>query len=362
MASFPLFLRRGIGALDRLKKHHLGESLLETFKGFVRRAQDRELFRVNPRHLAASLGWSEPQTLDVLALSIAEKLWTLEWETHCSHCGLALQSTESLADLQTHHQCEECHMESEVSLDQEIVVRASLDKRVRRLRPDRRDDPDFRAEVDARLGPLPALKLINRPIFRDLLGEQTLPPNQSLGIDNLAIFFSDLKSSTALYQRLGDARAYELVRRHFEVVFEAVDRHGGAAVKTIGDGVMGTFFNNTDALRGIAASVAGIQALNERAGLSEEECLSLKVGLHAGPCIVVTMNQRLDYFGSTVNIAARLSDLAQGDDLVFSRVVLEDPQAHELIQELGYLKGLDAQLRGLVHPMSLLRLELKKSE
>ena len=59
--------------------------------------------------------------------------------------------------------------------------------------------------------------------------------------------------------------------------------------------------------------------------------LQLKAGLHTGPCIAVTLNDRLDYFGSTVNLAARLEGLSSGSDVIISRPVYEDAQVRELL-------------------------------
>ena len=63
--------------------------------------------------------------------------------------------------------------------------------------------------------------------------------------------------------------------------------------------------------------------------------LKLKVGLHTGPCIAVTLNDRLDYFGSTVNMAARLEGLSTGADVIISRAVYEDAKVRELMQSQG---------------------------
>ena len=77
--------------------------------------------------------------------------------------------------------------------------------------------------------------------FRDLFGKEVLSPATQLGIQTLPLLFTDLKGSTALYDRLGDASAYALVRDHFVLLRETVGRHGGGVVKTIGDAVMAAF-------------------------------------------------------------------------------------------------------------------------
>lgn len=347
---------QNLRALDRLHKYNRPAADVDQLRSFVEKAEDRELFRLNPRYLADALKWSEPRTLDMLTLLAAEDLWNLEWEAFCPGCGGAIQEASTLGHLHAAQSCG-CGWQGYIMLDRAVSVCASLSPDVRRLDPARQDDPQFRDALDARLGRLPALALVNRPLFREVLGEQTLPPDQSLGVQELVVFFSDLKSSTALYQRLGDANAYRLVRQHFDVIFAAVERHGGSAVKTIGDGVMGTFFDRNAAVQGVAECITGIQAINRQAGLSGEDSLRLKVGMHVGPCIVVTLNHRLDYFGSTVNIASRLSNLAEGDDLLVSGSILADEAARRTLQSLGRLEGIDLPLRGVVTPVGLHRLQ-----
>ena len=78
--------------------------------------------------------------------------------------------------------------------------------------------------------------------------------------------------------------------------------------------------------------------------------MRLKAGLHYGPCIAVTLNERLDYFGSTVNIAARLVGLSGGSDIILSAAVREDPEAAAFLAEAGNglsSEPLDAALKGL---------------
>ena len=354
--KFLPFLSRNRKSFDLLNQYDLPPERLRGWQTLINSADDRELYRVNPRYLAEKLGWNEQQVLDILTISTAEKLWQLEWDSHCEACGHLIQSAAELSDLHSPQKCQMCGGEGDIHLDRELIARASIDNGVRRLDPRHRDDPAFRDQVDEKLGGVPSLHLINRPLFRELLGEQVLPANQSLGVQNLAIFFSDLKQSTLLYQQLGDVRAYELVREHFDIVFDAVERHGGSAVKTIGDGVMGTFFDSASALRGVTESVIGLDELNRQAGLSEDERLQLKVGLHTGACIVVTLNGRLDYFGSTVNIAARLSDLAQGGEVLLSTKILDDPAAQAFAEKLNCDQEQLANLRGVLQAVEVCRL------
>jgi class 3 adenylate cyclase len=179
---------------------------------------------------------------------------------------------------------------------------------------------------------LTAKRLLTHQTFRDLFGADTLAVDQYLKVTNLTFVFTDLQASTELYERVGDLQAYELVKAHFGVLGDAVQQEGGAVVKTIGDAVMATF---PAAERGMAAVLRMRQAmrsLNERHG---REDLLLKIGLHEGPCLAVTLNDRLDYFGQTVNIASRVQGLASWTSIYATDPVVRDEGAARLIAEAG---------------------------
>jgi class 3 adenylate cyclase len=85
------------------------------------------------------------------------------------------------------------------------------------------------------------------------------------------------------------------------------------------------------------------------------EGLAIKLGLHSGPCVAVTLNGRLDYFGSTVNLAARLESLSRGGDIVLSDRLASDPAVLAVISSLHYLVE-SAELKGFGVPVSFRRL------
>jgi class 3 adenylate cyclase len=134
------------------------------------------------------------------------------------------------------------------------------------------------------------------------------------------------------------------VRDHFAFLGAIVRRHNGALVKTIGDAIMAAFAAPGDALAAALDIQRELGSFNDR----EARPLAIKVGLHEGPCIAVTLNGRLDYFGTTVNMAARLQGQSEGGDIVLSEAVAEDPAVAALLPGLDYraetttLKGFDA--------------------
>ena len=143
--------------------------------------------------------------------------------------------------------------------------------------------------------------------FRDLFSEEALRPGERISVGSLTILFTDLCGSTRLYKEVGDAPAFGLVMGHFDLLLEAIATEEGAVVKTIGDAVMTVFRRPVGAVRAILRVQQALAIAPGKLG-----DLQLKAGMHYGPCIAVTLNDKLDYFGSTVNIASRLEHLSEG--------------------------------------------------
>ena len=163
-------------------------------------------------------------------------------------------------------------------------------------------------------------------MFRDLFATEALRPGEQISVGTLTVLFTDLKNSTRMYREIGDATAFGHVMNHFDVLKEVISEEDGALVKTIGDAVMAVFRQPVSALR------AMLHAQQRLASPSEgRQALSLKAGIHTGPCIAVTLNDRLDYFGSTVNLAARLEGQSTGCDIVLSNVVYSDPAVRQFL-------------------------------
>jgi hypothetical protein len=143
-------------------------------------------------------------------------------------------------------------------------------------------------------------QVIAMPAFRRLSPEQLLRPGDNAEIGWIAIMFTDLKGSTELYDALGDATAYNLVRDHFSFLSDRVQRNHGFIVKTVGDAVMAAFSRPDHAVRAALAIQDDVASFNSaRGGAANATPITLKLGLHAGPCIVVTTGDVLDYFGAT---------------------------------------------------------------
>jgi class 3 adenylate cyclase len=181
-------------------------------------------------------------------------------------------------------------------------------------------------------------------VFRDLFSSELLRPGERISVGSLTVLFTDLRNSTSFYREIGDAPAFGRVMDHFAVLREAIAEEDGALVKTIGDAVMAVFRRPASALRAILDAQRRLAAPPGGA-----PPFYLKAGMHHGPCIAVTMNDRLDYFGSVVNMAARLERLSSGEDVIISEAVRYDPEVEEFLaapEKQLIPEPFEAQLKG----------------
>jgi class 3 adenylate cyclase len=179
---------------------------------------------------------------------------------------------------------------------------------------------------------LTAKRLLTHQTFRDLFRTDTLAIDQRLKITSLTFVFTDLKASTELYERVGDLAAYDIVKAHFGVLGDVVGQESGAVVKTIGDAVMATFPTPDRGMSAVLRMRDAMRQLNES---RDREDLLLKIGIHEGPCLAVTLNDRLDYFGQTVNIAARVQGLAMSQAIFATEPVIRHEATARLLAEAG---------------------------
>ena len=179
---------------------------------------------------------------------------------------------------------------------------------------------------------LTAKRLLTNQVFRDIYGTDTIDVDQRLKITSLTFLFTDLRGSTELYERVGDLAAFDLVRAHFRVLNEIVATEAGAVVKTIGDAVMATFPTPD---RAVAAALRMREAMHRLNDGHNGHDLLLKIGIHEGPCLAVVLNERQDYFGTTVNIAARVQALADSRSILATGPVVKHPQSSSLLATSG---------------------------
>jgi class 3 adenylate cyclase len=196
---------------------------------------------------------------------------------------------------------------------------------------------------------LTAKRMLSNQTFRDVYKADNLNIDQRLKITSLSFLFTDLKGSTALYERVGDLAAFDLVRAHFHALLEIIASEKGAVVKTIGDAVMATFVRPEHALAAGLRMRAAMEALNVERGTKD---LVVKIGIHEGSCLAVMLNERQDYFGQTVNIAARVQGLSTSQAIHITGPVIDAPAVAAILDKEA-IKPIQKQaaLRGIADKM-----------
>ncbi|MDZ7756166.1 adenylate/guanylate cyclase domain-containing protein [Rhodohalobacter sp.] len=190
-----------------------------------------------------------------------------------------------------------------------------------------------------------ASEVSSSPDFKTLFAKETLKDTSKVQASEVTMLFTDLMNSTELYVQEGDESAIGRVMGHFKIIEQIVAEERGGIVKTIGDSVMAVFWEPVSALK----AVQRIQQIFTTSS-SVGEAFKIKAGIHYGDCTAVNLNGRIDYFGTTVNIASRLVDIASEKEIMVSEAVFNHPDVQlvsgEKLRKPSLLKKAMKELKG----------------
>jgi class 3 adenylate cyclase len=326
--------------------YYPGEVLVDWFS----KAQDADLWRINAFVVAGQREVDRGKLLATFLRLVREGVLDLNWDFHCTTCNAVAGSHRHLQEVTAGDHCPLCNIDFRNDLARNVEVTFTPSARLytvdrRFLDEQTRLTVQLHKEKNIRLPGtyVTGMDCLHVPLFREMFETETLSLRESLSISQVCIMFTDIKGSTALYDRLGDSSAYALVRDHFDILFKAVETNGGVIVKTIGDSVMASFRRPADGVTAAMAIQKAFEDYNKRENLRNE--IIVKVGLHAGSTIMVNLNNRLDYFGQVVNMAARIQGTADGGEIIISKGVRSDAEAIERMR--GRVKGLTRRLQTL---------------
>jgi class 3 adenylate cyclase len=304
--------------------------LVSKLETTIRSGADPEVVRINPYNFAAARSVPESEAIDLFLHAVDQGLFEMDWNIVCPGCTGVLAGGHHLRDVRSEEHCPMCKMDVHTTMDDEIHVSFTVSPDIR---PTPAPEPGPLGDGDKFLS---GKRLITNQTFRDLFRSETVSAEEGIALKDITIIFTDLKGSTELYDAIGDPKAYYLVRQHFETLGKVVASFEGATIKTIGDAVMATFLTPLDGLKAAVGMLKGIAEFNQKI----REKLILKIGIHRGQSIAVTLNERLDYFGQTVNIAARVQGLAGPGEVYITQAVYDFPGVKE------YLAGVNASVTG----------------
>jgi class 3 adenylate cyclase len=342
--------------INRLLRHPVQATYAQNLVNYISKAADKDLTHLNPHWLANQVVVPEQSLMEIMAYAITEGLFDLNWEIQCPACKSISQPFPKLNNFTAEVTCPACANRFGLNFDDEVHVTFNVSESIRKPAKLSQADSQWQTQRNQAFPAYTGHELLSIQAFRDLFKNEYLPEGESLQIKRTAFMFTDLGGSTALYARKGDPRAYRLVREHFDVLYGAVNAESGAIVKTIGDAIMAVFTRGDQAFRAAMTSQREIARFNKERNLPPDEALILKIGLHAGPCLSVTLNERMDYFGTTVNMAARIQSLSHGDDIVFSEEIAREPLVQKIIAERP-VDSIEVQLKGFDYKTRVYHLE-----
>lgn len=305
-----------------------------TLEGWLMKASDEELFRINLKALGRRLETDWQDLLPSFLLGVRSGLFTLQWSYYCEHCGGLPGFKHNFGELKTEDTCPLCSSTFRNTLDKNIGVYFTIHPGVREL-PASLAEKAFDEMVKGfkdKILKIPSemvtgMEVLNNSLFQELFGQDVLATEETLEISRVTLLFTDIKGSTRMYSTHGDSASYRIVREHFKILFQQIEKNRGVVVKTIGDAVMASFLKPEDGLKAALGAYEAFQTIKwDKVGM-----LEIKMGLHTGGAIVVTLNDRVDYFGNTVNKAARIQGLAENHTVCLSEDIFDDPATKDLL-------------------------------
>ncbi len=308
----------------------------EKIEKWINNADDIELFRINLKLLSKQLDYDFYDLITFFIKTVNEGIFTLSWEYHCPHCNAAPGFTHNFSNIKSEDFCQMCNMSFRNTLDKNIEVTFTINPAIYKI-PDQVSDNYMNEMMSAAKKHtyeipdefLTGLEIMNNHLFYEYFGDQVLSVEESLQIQRITILFTDIKGSTSLYNKYGDVKSYNAVREHFKILFSKVINNHGTVVKTIGDSIMASFIKPVDAIK------AALEAQKDfiKSDFGDIGKLDIKMGIHTGGVIVVNLNDRIDYFGNTVNVAARIESLSEGGAIWFSKIIYDDPDAMKYLKQ-----------------------------
>ena len=397
--------------LLKLRQSSFSNAEIEWMRSMITSGDRGDLHRIRPLSLSGPFADPE-RKVSIFLNGVLAGLFTMNYEVICPHCKGSRDNPGTLAQVPVRAECHICEIEFSAGEKESIEIVFRLHPSIGETRPQFfcAAEPSKKTHVriqrmlqpgnqqfEANMSPgryrfllqreqlpiaaefakgetqvpglngkcrvenpfqKPALLMVEEPehskealrpsllfgmqTFRDLFPHEQLAADLQIDLGQQTIAFVDIVGSTGFYEEQGDGAAFGAVKRHFEYLFGLVRKHGGAVVKTVGDGAMFCFPSPVNALN------AGLDAADAFGSKREGLHLSIRFTIHEGPCLAVNFNTGIDFFGRTVNLAAKLQDITGANQIGVTREFMDSESVQSLINErastvqsvvLEYAKG-----------------------
>ena len=298
---------------------------------FLTNVSDRLLFHIPIYEIGKAFDIPREKILDIFIQGVYDGVFILEWIYHCPVCGHIAYEAPSLHQASSQNFCTICNKVFNNTLDTNIEVCFSIHPRLKMLDPTFKMNYIADIEKNIRNGKyrtwdtpdaIRGVEIIQNNLYRELMRSEVLIGTQVLPLKNATILFANITNSTKLYASLGDQKTFLLIKDYVRILSDIIRKCGGVPVKTIGGVVMGSFIDPSEAFQ---AAVKALRLLIKHSqNKPVNERIEIKMGLHSGPVLMVTLNNLLDYIGLTVNSALDTTYTALPNEIVISQALFNN--------------------------------------
>ena len=298
---------------------------------FLTNVSDRLLFHIPIYEIGKAFDIPREKILDIFIQGVYDGVFILEWIYHCPVCGHIAYEAPSLHQASSQNFCTICNKVFNNTLDTNIEVCFSIHPRLKML--DSTFKMNYIADIEKNIrngkyrtwdtpDAIRGVEIIQNNLYRELMRSEVLIGTQVLPLKNATILFANITNSTKLYASLGDQKTFLLIKDYVRILSDIIRKCGGVPVKTIGGVVMGSFIDPSEAFQ---AAVKALRLLIKHSqNKPVNERIEIKMGLHSGPVLMVTLNNLLDYIGLTVNSALDITYTALPNEIVISQALFNN--------------------------------------
>ncbi|MCX8000650.1 MAG: DUF5939 domain-containing protein, partial [Leptospiraceae bacterium] len=324
---------------------------LDDVQEWVLNTQPSSNVRINPFEIQTETGLSYKKVTAILLGGTLTGAFHMCWEYVCPTCRNISYKYHSLSSCQHKSFCKNCNQEFYGDLRQNIIVNFSIHPEILETNSEIEETKFSNERIQ-----LTGIEVLHVPEFKEFFGNEVISPKEILNISSVAVLFTSIEGSTQLYELLGELRALELVREHFHLINEAVQANNGIMLKTIGDCTLSSFVNVNFAVHSMFKIIEKFKILNMPKTFNEQ--IHLKMGVYEGPVILLNMNDKIDYFGTTVNKAVRLSLIASGEEMCMTEDLFQRSEIQEILKIYGVRRVRRSKhvLKGLSENHSIIKI------
>lgn len=327
--------------LDKIQNR----SFRDRMKLFLCYSPVKKLYHIDVYGLAGEWGIKRKELLEEFIHGVFSELFTLTWVSHCPGCGCIVSETAGLYNVSQGDTCPLCELTFINQADRNLEVFFSIHDSVMKIPEGVMEEvlQECYNEINSQghflwksLTTIKGIDCLNSPVFRNLLTSEILPNGISLEVETLTFMFINIRHSTRFFKDQGDRISYKIVSDHFHLIYKIISQNNGLTLKTMGDTVAGVFTREKDALKASLQCQKKIIRLNNKSKKEDQICF--QTGIHTGSSTLVTFNNKLDYFGLTINTAHKLQEMAEGNEIVLSQKIYSRNSNDNLLK--NYLPGI----------------------